>query len=63
MVKVNDLKVNIKKTNILQLSNYNSIKLLLTIKYNIEVIEAVQEIKYLGNIFDKHWNWKSHVDL
>ena len=61
----NHLTLNISKTKLMifgtpqNLSKYQNISL----SYNGETIERVDNFKYLGIVFDSHMTWSHHIDL
>lgn len=56
----NKLKINAKKTKSMILNNKRSLNLNLIVEN--EVIERVEEIKYLGIIIDSELRFESHID-
>lgn len=58
----NDLHINTNKTNILQFRSYNTNPQLIQIKYDNQIINEVDNVKFLGFMIDKHLNWKGHID-
>lgn len=59
----NKLNINMKKSKIIQFNNINMKKIPLHITYNNETIEEVDNIKFLGIMYDKFCNWKSHIHM
>ncbi|KAL0870811.1 hypothetical protein ABMA27_005737 [Loxostege sticticalis] len=57
----NNLKVNIDKTKIMQFRTHQAPKLDINIKYEGQLIESVQTLKFLGIIIDEHCTWKNHI--
>ena len=61
----NHLTLNISKTKLMlfgtpqNLSKYQNISLI----YDGETIERVDNFKYLGIVFDSHMTWSHHIDL
>lgn len=35
----------------------------IVIKYNNEIIEEINNIIFLGIMYDQQCNWKSHIDM
>lgn len=58
----NNLKVNIKKTKVLQFHTTKSKTQKLSIKFNNEAVEEVKETLFLGINIDSQCNWKSHIE-
>lgn len=59
----NNLNINVKKTKFIQFSNINMKKIPIKIKYNNEIVEEIESIKFLGIMYDRHCNWKSHINM
>jgi len=58
---VNDLTLNIDKTNIIS-SAQNIIKMKHLINYQNSSIKESTSIELLGLKLDKHTNWKNHIN-
>ena len=57
-IKMNKLKLNENKTKLMQINMNNE----LVFKLNIQVIETVTQIKYLGFIIDKKLKLNEHIE-
>lgn len=64
----NNLKINTNKTKFIKFMPYNRCKnngnddMKLSIQYNNNDIEEVNDITFLGIVMDRHCNWKAQVD-
>lgn len=62
-LKINNLKMNLQKTNIINFRNiHNTTKHKLDIIHNEVKIQETSETKFLGLTIDENIVWKSHVD-
>lgn len=57
-LKMNKLKLNESKTKIMEVNSDSNI----IFKINNQIIEKVNQIKYLGFIIDKNLKFKNHID-
>lgn len=60
-LKINNLKINIQKTNLIQFQTHRLRHIDLNIITNNSKIEEVDSTKFLGIMLDKNCNWKTHV--
>lgn len=58
----NNLKINLEKTNIMHFTQRGSTMSNLNTHYNNKIINEVDNTKFLGVIFDKKLNWKTHTE-
>lgn len=58
----NNLKINLNKTNIIYFNQRNPLKKQFNIHYDNNIIQEVENTKFLGLQIDKKLNWKTHLD-
>jgi hypothetical protein len=61
-LEINNLKLNIAKTKCIHFRTYNSILKKIDVKLNNNIIDTVEETKFLGITLDKFCNWKAHIE-
>lgn len=61
-MEVNNLNINVSKTKLIEFSSYRTNPLALDITCKDEVVQQVDELKFLGLNVDKNLNWKSHIE-
>ena len=59
---INQLVLNITKTNLIQFTPITTSHVPLNIYYKDNVIDEVKSTKFLGIHIDNHMNWKDHVE-
>lgn len=58
----NDLNINATKTKFMQFHSYRTKPLPLSVTYDNNYIEQVDNIKFLGLYIDSNLNWKTQID-
>lgn len=58
----NNLSVNISKTKVIEFQTFNGNPTNVSISHGHNVIDKVNETKFLGITIDKFCNWKAHVN-
>lgn len=60
-LKLNNLNINLDKTEVIKFETYNSEKLKLDIRYDGKIVKESDYGKFLGITIDKFCNWKEHI--
>jgi hypothetical protein len=60
--RVNQLVLNITKTNVIKFTPVTSVNVPLDTYYKDNLIDEVKSTKFLGMYIDNHMNWKNHIE-